>query len=121
MRILSRVMLAMSLMLPLASQATQQWSSCQTITSVSNYMAYNSDSLLILSFSPGITGCTFNGTSGAVGIEVGQFGVTASNINTFLAGTLTAYSTGHQVMVYYDTDTCFGIIVANGGYGGACP
>ena len=45
MRILSRVMSAMSLLVPFASQAAQQWSGCPAITGVSNYMAYNNDNL----------------------------------------------------------------------------
>lgn len=121
MRILSRVILAMSFMLPFASQAAQQWSSCQTIVGVSNYMAYNNDNLIILALSPGLPDCSYNGVPGAVGIIVGQFGVTSTNISTFLAGSLTAYSTGRQVMIYYDSATCFGNIIANGGFAGQCP
>ena len=115
------IVLALGFFLPLQSYAAQQWSTCQTIVGVSNYMAFNNDNLFILSMSPGVIGCAFNSFPGAIGIEVGQFGVTSSNINSFLANSLTAYATGHQVMVYYDTTSCFGIIIANGGYEGQCP
>jgi hypothetical protein len=100
MRKLSGVMLAMSLLVPIASQAAQQWSSCQTIVGVSNYMAYNNDNLIILGLSPRLPDCSYNGMPGAVGIIVGQFGVTAANISICLAGSLTAYGTGRQVMIY---------------------
>ena len=121
MRIRSRVMLAISLLVPFAAQAAQQWSGCQTIVGVSNYMAYNNDNLIILGLSPGLPDCSYNGMPGAVGIIVGQFGVTSANISAFLAGSLTAYSTGRQVMIYYDSATCFANIISNGGYVGQCP
>jgi hypothetical protein len=84
MRLSLRIMLGTSLMMSFASQAAQQWSSCQTITGVSNYMAYNNDNLLILALSPGLPDCNYNGIPGAVGIIVGQFGVTSTNIGTLI-------------------------------------
>jgi hypothetical protein len=121
MRTVRRLMLTLSFMVPFASQAAQQWSGCQTIVGVSNYMAYNNDNLIILVLSPGLPDCNYNGVTGAIGFSAGSFGVTTTNISTFLAGFFTAYSTGRQVMIYYDTATCFGIIVSNGGYEGQCP
>jgi len=121
MRLVSPVMLAISLLVPFASQGAQQWSGCQTITGVSNYMAYNNDNLIILALSPGLPDCNYNGVPGAVGFTVGQLGVTASNINTFLASSLTAYSTGRPVMIFYDNVSCFGSVISNGGYAGQCP
>jgi hypothetical protein len=121
MRPLSRFMLAMSLMVPFASQAAQQWSSCVTLTGVSNYIAISNDNLIILATSPNIAGCAYNGIQGAIGIAAGQLGVTVTNLNTFLASALTAYSSGHQVQIYYDTTTCYGGIISNGGYAGNCP
>jgi hypothetical protein len=121
MRQISRVMLAVSLMGPFASQATEQWSNCVTLAGVSNYMALNNDNLLIIATSPAISGCNYNGIAGAVAIIVGQLGVTSSNINTFLASALTAYSSGHQAQIYYDTTTCYANIISNGGFQGNCP
>jgi hypothetical protein len=46
--------------------------------------------------------------------------VTATNINAFLASSLSAYTTGQQVQLYYDNTACGGLIIANGGYSGQC-
>jgi hypothetical protein len=122
MRSFGRYLLVTSLFLSSVSQgqATQLWSSCQTIIGVSNYLAANSS--IYLALSPGITGCSPNGIDGAVVFGVGTDGVTAANITSFLAASLTALAAGQRVMIYYDnaTVTCAGIIIANNGYAGQC-
>jgi len=55
MRTLPRFMLALNLMAPIISQATQQWSSCQTVVGVSNYVAFGNQ--VIVALSPGLP-CT---------------------------------------------------------------
>jgi hypothetical protein len=118
MRTVKRLMLALSLMVPFASQAAQQWSSCQTVTGVSNYIAFGSQ--VILALSPGLP-CTVGvGVVGGVAFTIGTFNVTANNINTFLASGLSAYATGQKVMVYYDDAACGGLIISNGGISGQC-
>src|SRR5258708_38068700 len=97
MRTVKRLMLALSLMVPFASQAAQQWSSCQTVTGVSNYVAFGNQ--LIVALSPGLPCTVPVGVPGGVSFVVGTFGVTATNINTFLASSLSAYATGQRVMV----------------------
>jgi hypothetical protein len=118
MRLLARVMLSMSFMVPLASQAAQQWSICQTVTGVSNYLAYSSQ--VIVALSPGLPCTASNSIVGAVSFTIGTFGVTATNINSFLAFSLSAYTTGQRVMVFYDDTACGGLVIANGGYAGQC-
>jgi len=121
MRFSKPMMVMLSLLGPVVAEASQQWSSCQTITGVSNYLAYSNQ--VLLGLSPGIPGCSVSGIPGAVVFTVGANGVTASNINSFLASSLAAYTTGRQAMIYYDNSnaTCQGIIIANGGYSGQCP
>ncbi len=106
----------------MSSQAANQWSSCQTVTAVTNLMA-NSAPGILLGLSPGLSGCSPVGVIGALMFSVGVDGVVATNIDSFLATSLTAYTTGHQVMVYYDntTSTCQGISIAISGYSGQCP
>src|SRR5258708_22351699 len=123
MRLLTRMMIAVCMMAPTVSQAALVWSGCETITAVSNYLAYSNAAYLAL--SPAISGCTGNtgGNGSAVALAVGQEGVTSTNIDSFLAVALTAYSSAHKVKVYYDnaTNQCYAQIVAVGGYYGECP
>ena len=118
MRSVKKLMFALSLMLPFASQAAQQWSSRQTVTGVSNYIAFGNQ--VILALSPGLSCTVGNGVVGAVAFTIGTFNVTANNINTFLAAGLSAYATGQRVMVYYDDTACGGLIISNGGFSGQC-
>lgn len=118
MRAVKRLMLALSLMVPFASQATQQWSSCQTVTGVSNYVAFGNQ--VVLALSPGLPCTVPMGIPGGVSFVIGTNGITASNINTFLASALSAYATGQRVMVYYDDAACSGLIISNGGITGQC-
>lgn len=113
--------LAAALLGSTAAQASQQWSACQTITSVLNYLAYSN--AVIVSLSPGISGCAPGGLAGAVEFQANVNGVTADNINSFLAQGLVAYTTGHQVMIFYDNanNNCPGMMIASGGTSGQCP
>ena len=118
MRGLNCFMTLLAFLVPVVSQASQTWSSCQTVTGVSNYMA--SDSSILVSLSPGIPGCARAGVSGAIGVKVGFLGVDSTNIGGFLATGLTALSTGRGVMIFYDNSSadCYTQIVAVGGYAG---
>lgn len=118
MRTVKRLMLALSLMVPFSGQAAQQWSSCQTVTGVSNYVAFGNQ--VILALSPGLPCTVPDGVAGGVSFTIGVFNVTANNINTFLASALSAYATGQRVMVYYDDTACGGLIISNGGITGQC-
>jgi hypothetical protein len=107
-------------MLPAVCPAAMVWSSCQTIVAVSNYMAFNSSVLLTL--SPGISGCVYGGTTGGVSLTVGQESVDSTNINGLLAVSVTALSTGRGVMLFYDNSSanCYGQIISIGGITGQC-
>jgi hypothetical protein len=118
MRALTRLMLALTLMAPIFSQATQQWSSCQTVTGVSNYVAFGNQ--VIVALSPGLPCTVPVGVPGGVAFVIGTNGITASNISTFLASALSAYATGQRVQLYYDDTACGGLIVSNGGITGQC-
>lgn len=121
MRSLMRLMAISFLFGSASAQSSEQWSSCQTITGVSNYLAYANSVLITL--SPGIPGCSPVDVNGAVMFMVGVDGVTSDNISSFLASGFAAYASGHQVMIYYDntTTSCPGVIVSLGGPSGQCP
>ena len=121
---ITKVMVALGLLVPALAQATPVWSSCQTITGVANYLSdldsgYNG---FFLSLSPGISGCGIV-TAGGVGFIIGQQGITASNFNSYLAMSLTAYTSGHQVTIWYDSSSssCYSAILVLGGNSGQCP
>jgi hypothetical protein len=121
MRLMTRMMIAVSLLAPVVSQATVVWSACQTVAAVADYLAYNNS--VNLALSPGISGCVSNGVTGAVSFSVGQNGVSSTNVNSLLATGLAAFTAGKQVMILYDnaTSNCYSAIVAVGGYSGQCP
>jgi hypothetical protein len=121
MQTLARLMIVVCLLAPIVSRAANAWSGCETITGVSNYEAINNS--VILSLSPGLSGCSPIGVTGAMGFEAGQNYVTATTIDSFLSTSLAAFVAGQQVMVYYDNSTsnCWGAIISVGGYGGQCP
>ena len=121
MRFFKWMMLASLLTAPALAQSSEQWSSCQTVTGVSNYLAYANSVLLTL--SPGISGCSPVDVAGAVMFTVGVDGVTSDNIGSFLASGYTAYVSGHQVAIYYDSSSssCAGVIFSLGGPSGQCP
>jgi hypothetical protein len=121
MRFFKWMMVAASLFASALAQSAEQWSSCQTIIGVSNYLAYANSVLLTL--SPGISGCNPADVSGAVMFSVGVDGVTSDNISSFLASGYAAYMSGHQVAIYYDNSsaTCAGVIISLGGPSGQCP
>ena len=120
---LKRVAVALvALLASVGVQAAQQWSSCQTVVNVNNYLAYNNS--VVVGLSPGIPGCAPSFIAGSVAFTVGVSGVTAANVGSFLSSALLAYASGTRVMVYYDDaaiPNCQGIIVASGGYSGQCP
>lgn len=120
MRWLLRATIAAIAAAPLCSGAAEQWTTgCQTVTSVQTYLAYNNS--IVVGLSPGIPGCNVGATVGGVEFTVGTDGVTSTYINAILATSLSAYASGSQVMVYYDS-SCFGVIIAVGGADGTnCP
>jgi len=97
------MIVASLLVAPALAQSTEQWSSCQTVTGVSNYLAYANSVLLTL--SPGIPGCAPVDIAGAVMFMVNVDGVTSDNIGSFLASGYSAYLSGHQVTIYYDNSS----------------
>jgi hypothetical protein len=115
------MIVASLLVAPELAQSTEQWSSCQTVTGVSNYLAYANSVLLTL--SPGIPGCAPVDIAGAVMFMVNVDGVTSDNIGSFLASGYSAYLSGHQVTIYYDNSSigCPGVIISLGGVAGQRP
>jgi hypothetical protein len=99
---------------------TYGWSSCQTITSVTDYTAYSSS--FYLNLSPGVPGCTAD-TNGGVLYRIGAAGVTSDSYKNLIASTLFAMAMGKQVMLYYDTTqapACFVSVISIGGYANQC-
>jgi hypothetical protein len=96
------------------------WSSCQTITSVSDYTAYSNS--FYLNLSPGIPGCSADTAGGAL-YRIGMANVTADSYKSLVASTMVAFITSRQVMIYYDSSqppACFASIVSLGGYANQC-
>src|SRR5438270_2470849 len=120
MRWLVRFLISACSVLPLVCEA-MTWTTCQTVTSVSNYIAYNNS--ILFTVSPGVSGCTYAGTPNGLAVAVGQLNVTSNNINSLLASLLVAASIGKGLMIYYDSSSsaCYSEIVAIGGWGGQCP
>ena len=120
MKLIKQILMLTFLVVPGFSQAAMVWSACQTVTAVSDFIAYNN--AVWLALSPGITGC--GSTSiGGVGFVIGVDGVTTTNIGGFLSVSIAAYTTGHQVTVFYDNSStqCATQIIAVGGYTAQCP
>lgn len=122
MRFLVPVAFVASIMFSTASQAGLLWSSCQTITGVVHEPIGSAGNVL-LSLSPGISGCSAAGVTGAPMFMAGQDGVAATDLGGFLADSLTAISSGRQVQITYDNSSpnCYATPVAVGGINGQCP
>lgn len=121
MRLLASIATTIIVFTSVNCQATQQWTNCVNVIGISNYMVYNQ---FILALSPGIPGCTstVNGVSGAITFQAGTNSVTSESMNALLASSLTAYTSGKSMQIYYDNAAgCFGQLIANGGYAGGCP
>lgn len=119
MKLKSLMAVAIAVSAPAVSLAGT-WSSCQTITAVTDYLANNNAVYVIL--SPGISAC-HSDAPGSVIFTVGQMNVTSSNINSLTASLLSAYVSGKQVMIYYDETTapaCYSQVVSIGGMTGNC-
>jgi|SRR5579859_2693492 len=97
------------------SQAAVVWSSCQSITAVTNEPV---SSTILLTLSPGIAGCSAQGVTGAVGFVVGQAGLSATNMSSLLATSLSAVSLGRKVLIGYDNSSsnCYSSSISIGGY-----
>jgi hypothetical protein len=107
--------------LPLASQAQVIWSSsCQTITNVTDEPVSAS---VLLTLSPGISGCAAQGVTGAIQFVAGQEGVTEAHLTGLLATSLTSFSLGRQVLIGYDnsSSSCYATSIAVGGFANQCP
>lgn len=111
--------LALTLAFPCSSWAAA-WSTCQTVTSVSDSIAYAGVVQVVI--SPGIAGCTDNGVS-VVNFRVGEQGVTADSVKGYLATALAAFLAEKRVMILYDgsTSSCNSNILSVGGYAAQCP
>ena len=117
MQILKRISLVICLLVPVASQATNTWSStCQTVKAVSNQIANSVTPAIFVYISPGLTGCG-TGSYSYVSFQIGINGVTSTNINSILASALTAAATGKGITVYYDPSTSY-CYAENLDYGG---
>ena len=117
--VVARILLAGSLLAPMVSWAGTG-SSCQTISSFTDYTSYSNSNYLNL--SPGVSGCATDSNGGVI-LRVGAAGVTADQYKTLYATIMLAYSLGKQMMVYYDTSqapACFASIVSIGGYTNQC-
>src|SRR5262252_2994187 len=114
----SILVLLMLTMLPVASWA--DWSDCQTVTAVSNYIAYSNT--VALALYPGIPGCNSD-VPGGVMFRVGQMNVNSDSLKTLLASSFAAHLAGKRVMIFYDPSTqyCFANVVSVSGYAGQCP
>lgn len=120
MRKIIRPLLLLPLVVPIITNATVVWSGCQTIVAISTEP--NQASLLI-TLSPGISGCSAQGVTGAINFTIGQEGLAATDLSNILGTSVSAYALGRQVMLAYDnaTTNCYGTAVSIGGYQAQCP
>ena len=120
MRSMVRMLIGLCLVSPVVSEAASVWSSCQTITAVTNESV---NGTLLLTLSPGISGCSALGVTGAVQVQVGQDSVVADNLTSLLATSLSAFSLGKNVLVAYDngSSNCYTTAISIGGYSNQCP
>jgi hypothetical protein len=130
--VLRKAAIAVGLIASINARATtdELWSACETIKAVVNETSYSTAPQVYLILSPPINiangapaNCMNNGVAGALGFVVGMGGINSSNINSYLASSLSAFNAGHQVTIYYDytnASECFGIDIADGGWTGAC-
>jgi hypothetical protein len=122
MRFLTSLLFLAALPIPALSE-TLVWSSCQTVIGVVNEPV-GSAANVIVTLSPGISGCAYAGVPGAVGFQVGEDGVVAENLNGFLASALAAMAMSRQIQVAYDTSSstnCWATAITVGGTNGQCP
>lgn len=101
------------------SLAVMNWSTCQAVTGVGDYRAF--DNSVYYSLSPGIAGCFYGGVQ-RVRMTDGVLGVTSDTLKASIAIGLTAVASRVPVRFYYDNSDvkCNVQIVALGGYGGEC-
>ncbi|WP_129779895.1 hypothetical protein [Peristeroidobacter soli] len=123
MRLIKFATLLLACSVPSLSFGAGQWSGCQTVTGVTNYLGFNTTNPSIsVALSPGIPGCVSD-APGGVSFALQQLapGSTVDALKTFLAQLLTAQASGTRVMVFYDPATsCSAQIVSVGGYSGQC-
>jgi len=107
-----------------SAQAAITWSGCGTISSISNYIANSNQFFILLSPAGAIPpACTaIGGVPGSVSFMIGQDGVTSANFSSLLAIGMQASATGQPVMIAYDnsTSSCYGQVIAIGGYSAQC-
>ena len=117
---MKRIAIACCFLMPALAQATGVWSDCETITAVSDEPAISS---ILVTLSPGISGCAAQGVVGAINFTTGQFGITSTDLGGLLATSLSAYAIGKRVMVAYDNSTinCYSQAIAISGYSNQCP
>lgn len=94
------------------------WSQCQTITSVVNWTAHTPQ--IVVNLSPGIPGCGPQTAGGPVTFKVGLMGVTDESPKGYLATALSTYLAGKRVMINYNSSSCAANILAVGGYHAQC-
>lgn len=90
------------------------WTGCATVTQVKDYTSYNGSLAITLSPSPTWASGPC-GSSGVVFAE-GNQGVTSDTIKNTIAMAITAFVTGQQVTIFYDTSTssCNAVIIQLG-------
>ena len=118
---LAALLLACSV--PTVSFGAGQWSGCQTVTGVTNYLAYNTANPSIsVALSPGLPGCVSDAPGGtSFALQQLPSGATVDTLKSLLGMLLAAQSSGTRVMIFYDpANSCAASIVSVGGYSGQC-
>jgi hypothetical protein len=118
--VMSKVMLFLAtFLIAQNSFSAEEWSSCQTVTAVSDYRS--TDDSVYFSIAPGLAGCTYGGIQ-RVRMTMGVLGMTADTLKGGLTMGLTALAMKVPVKFFYEnsTITCNVRVIAVGGYGGEC-
>jgi len=120
----ARYLLAGTLLGPMACWAGT-WSSCQTISALTDYTANNAS--FYLNLTPGISGCVADTNGGAIVRYTSLSGPVITPIDTYknlFATAALAYASGKQVQLYYDNTSsppaCLVTIISIGGTSNQC-
>jgi len=124
MNLTKLVTIMCALSIPAVTFGASQWSGCQTVTGVTNYIGHNpTNPSFSVALSPGIPGCV-NDAPGGVSFRLASLGAgaTLDVLKSLLASITAAQLSGTQVMILFDpaSSGCGASIVSVGGYSGQC-
>lgn len=118
MKLTKLATLFLAFSLPTVGFGAEQWSGCHNVIGVTNYLGFNATNPSVLvAVSPAISSCTSGVTLALQQLAPGS---TIESLKSLLGSVTAAQLSGTRLMLYYDTTSCTGTVVAVGGYSGQC-